>query len=270
MKNIIPHTSENNMNIDSDMLWNALQLLDKEEKAQVWQFIKAIQNNRQANQHHHPIHNIAHQAQIPNQNQGRRIYTIDEMREIAQAYSLDFEWNYERLRQAFPNEPRIKVELIEGQLYIYPNELATEPEIVGNIGFLMLQASENKRKGELLFAPIDLVLDEKNIFQPTICFMSQSQHTYTEGNALYGVPEVVLEIVSSTEAVQERETKRDIYEAFGVKEYWEVRPDKKRIEVEILQNGEFIPYCKARRQGKVSSYILKNFSLLVEDIFDRD
>ena len=211
------------MNINDEMLWNGLQQLDKEEKAQVWQFIKAIQANRQT--YHQPVHIVAHQATLPTQTQGRRIYTIEELKEIAASQPIDTEWNYDHLRKIFPLEPRIKVELIEGQVYIYPNELATEPEIVGNIGFLMLQASENKRNGDLLFAPIDLVLDEKNIFQPTICFVSKAHEHAIEGNTLRAVPELVLDIVSSTEAVQEREMKRDIYEAFGVKEYWEVRPD---------------------------------------------
>jgi len=254
------------MDSNSEMLWNLLQQLDKEEKAQVWQFIKAIQSNRQPIQ----VQKTAYKDQLTNSTHVRKTYTVDDLKEIANACAGDFEWNYERIRQAFPPEPRVKIELIDGQLCIYPNELATEPEIVGNIGFLMLQASENKSKGDLLFAPIDLVLDEKNIFQPTICFIAQPQNLKVDGNTLYGVPEVVLEIVSSTEAVQEREMKRDIYESFGVKEYWEVRPDKKRIEVEVLQGGEFIPYCKARRQGKVFSYILKGFSLSVEDVFDRD
>lgn len=269
MKHIIPDTSRNNMDINSEMLWNTIQQLDHEEKAQVWQFIKAIQANRLSATIEKSIH-VAHIAQLPHPTNVRKRYTLEDMKAIADAHELDFEWNYEKLRKAFPAEPRIKVELIDGQICVYPNELANEPEIVGNIGFLMLQASENKRKGDLLFAPMDLVLDERNIFQPTICFLSVSQQNKIEGNTIYGVPEVVVEIVSSTEAVQEREMKRDIYEAFGVKEYWEVRPDKKRIEVEVLQQGEFIPSCKARRKGKVHSTIFKNFSLSVEDIFDRD
>lgn len=268
---MIPDASRNNMDINNETLWNAIQQLDKDEKAQVWQLIKTLQNNRKATLPiDRTVHVVAHQAQIPHQGKSRRIYTMDELRSIADSHEADFEWNYERLRAAFPTEPRIKVELIDGQLYLYPNELATEPEIVGNIGFLMLQASERKRKDDLLFAPIDLVLDDKNIFQPAICFIAPEQHTTLDSNAVYGVPDLVLEIVSSTDAVQEREMKRDLYEAFGVKEYWEVRPDKKRIEVEVLHDGEFVPFCKARRKGKVVSSVLTGFSMSVEDIFERD
>jgi Uma2 family endonuclease len=264
MKHIIPDTSRTYVDINSEMLWNAIQTLDAEEKAQVWQYIKTLQAQKQ------PLAvDVTPYMPLP-ASKVRLNHTLEELKAIADAQPIDFEWNYEKLRKAFPTEPRIKVELIDGQLCIYPNELANEPEIVGNIGFLMLQASDNKRKGDLLFAPMDLVLDERNIFQPTICFLSPSQRHKIEGNTIYGVPEVVVEIVSSTEAVQERELKRDIYESFGVREYWEVRPDKKRIEVEVLQQGEFIPSCKARRKGKVYSTVFHNFSLAVEDIFDRD
>ncbi len=262
MKNILPDTSRNHMDINSELLWNTIQTLDNEEKAQVWQYIKTIQAQK--------LPAIVEKNTPLPAFKARMIHTLEQMKAIAEAQPMDFEWNYEKLQKYFPTEPRIKVELIDGQLCIYPNELASEPEIVGNIGFLMLQASENNRKGDLLFAPMDLVLDDRNIFQPTICFLSPSQRNKIEGNTIYGVPEVVVEIVSSTEAVQEREMKRDIYESFGVREYWEVRPDKKRIEVEVLQEGEFIPSCKARRKGKVYSTVLKTFSLSVEDIFDRD
>lgn len=271
MNNIIPDTSRNLMDINSEMLWYAFQELDNDEKKQVWQLIKTLQNNRStANLPERNPHVLAHQAQMPQQGKGRRIYTLGELKSIADSYQSDFEWSYDRLKETFPTEPRVKVELIDGQLHIYPNVLATEPEIIGNIGFLMLQASDKKRKDNLLFTPIDLVLDERNIFQPAICFISTNQTTNADNSAAFGVPELVLEIVSSIEAVEEREMKRDLYESFGVKEYWEVRPDKKRIEVEILHEGIFVPHCKARRKGKVSSTVLKGFTLAVEDIFERD
>jgi Uma2 family endonuclease len=198
----------------------------------------------------------------------KKNHSTEDLKAIAAQYPSDFVWTHEKIKEVFPFSYKAKMELIAGVLSIYPNVIATEPEIVGNIGFMMLQVIEKKRRGELLFAPFDLVLDKENIFQPAICFIPFSRRRTVKDNLVTGLPDLVLEIVSSTESVQEREKKRDLYERFGVKEYWEVRPDKRRIEVEILQDGEFIPYSKARRAGEVRSKVLKGFSLLLEDIFE--
>jgi Uma2 family endonuclease len=200
----------------------------------------------------------------------KKSYSLDELLDIVSLYPADFEWTYEKLKELLPFEYKLKIELIQQKLCIYPNPIATEPEIVSNIVFMMLQIVEKKRRGELLFAPFDVVLDEYNVVQPAVAFVIYSRRKIVKENVIRGVPDLVLEIVSSTESVQEREQKRELYEKFGVKEYWEVRPDRKRIEVEILQDGRFVPFVKARRNGKVKSHILKGFVLALEDIFEAE
>lgn len=47
-------------------------------------------------------------------------------------------------------------------------------------------------------------------------------------NRLYGTPDIVIEVRSSSTAKYDQEKKKAIYERYGVKEYWIVAPLQKR------------------------------------------
>jgi len=57
---------------------------------------------------------------------------------------------------------------------------------------------------------------------------------------VYGAPDLVVEILSSRTAKLDRTHKKDIYEKFGVKEYWLVDIASKSIEVYWLVDGKFV------------------------------
>jgi Uma2 family endonuclease len=58
-------------------------------------------------------------------------------------------------------------------------------------------------------------------------------------SAYYGVPILIIEIISPSNQSHDRIRKYNTYMEFGVKEYWIVNPKLKTIEVYILKEGEY-------------------------------
>ena len=61
-----------------------------------------------------------------------------------------------------------------------------------------------------------------------------------ESKGLVGVPDLVVEILSPGTAHVDIGEKRDVYEQYGVKEYFIVDPVDKKVTTLILQGREFV------------------------------
>lgn len=58
-------------------------------------------------------------------------------------------------------------------------------------------------------------------------------------NGAYGTPDLIVEVLSSSTAQNDRTLKKDIYEKIGVKEYWIVDINNRLVEVYINKDGRF-------------------------------
>jgi len=58
-----------------------------------------------------------------------------------------------------------------------------------------------------------------------------------------------------------------VYEKSGVKEYWIIDPDLKRIEVYKNENFMYKVFSEAENEGSVSSAVLKGFEVELIELF---
>ena len=59
-------------------------------------------------------------------------------------------------------------------------------------------------------------------------------------NAIYGVPDMVVEVLSKSTRKIDLSLKKNSYEACGVKEYWIIDPWTKFVDVYLLRDGKYI------------------------------
>ncbi|MEO0186691.1 MAG: Uma2 family endonuclease, partial [candidate division WOR-3 bacterium] len=86
--------------------------------------------------------------------------------------------------------------------------------------------------------------------------------------AIMGVPDLIVEIVSPSTTRRDTVVKKEIYENFGVKEYWIVYPDEKAIEVWVLgDKGKYELYSFAEKEGKVKSKVLEGLEIDLKEVF---
>jgi Uma2 family endonuclease len=119
-----------------------------------------------------------------------------------------------------------------------------------------------KKKGEKAFtSPIEVYLDEHNVFEPDVLYLKPDSKCKVEDKRLRGAPDLVVEVLSPSTAKYDRQEKYQAYEKHGVDEYWIVDPIHETLEVWTIAEEQF------SRQGayaKNDSFTSKTLGETVE------
>ena len=144
-------------------------------------------------------------------------------------------------------------ELIEGEIVMSPSPERLHQEIALSIVEKLLNF---KDKGKIYYE-IDVHFDEENVLRPDIIFIKNESNKIIGEKWIEGAPDLVVEILSPSTTVKDTLVKRDIYERFGVKEYWIVDPATREVFVYENTGDRFKLMCRGKR---CSSKVLKGFS----------
>jgi len=169
--------------------------------------------------------------------------------------------DYEKLPEGAPYQ------LIGGELIMTPSPMPYHQIIVRNIGFELLKFNEQRRLGEVIFAPMDVYLSETETYQPDIIFISKDRVNIIGEKKIEAAPDLVIEILSPSTAYYDLRHKKRIYEKSGVKEYWIVDPMEKGLEAYENVNGEFKVFSQAQEKDRVKSKLLEGFGVELEKAF---
>ena len=172
--------------------------------------------------------------------------TIEEIRQenltidILRLFPRQGEWteaDYFRL----PESNRI-IELSEGRLIISPSPTEQHQKISSNLYFLLKIYIREKKLGEVRYSPLDVRLYEGVVREPDIIFMGNEHLDRITDK--WGVPDLVVEILSEGTAKVDREDKYLEYQRAGVLEYWIVDPFEQSIEIYTLEHGNYSLFGK--------------------------
>lgn len=131
-------------------------------------------------------------------------------------------------------------QLINDVLIMSPAPTPNHQSAVGIIYEKISGFVRTQKLGKVFFSPIDVYLNEKNIFQPDIVFISKDRSGIIDWKkGIMGAPDLVIEILSKGNEKYDLTEKKAVYEASGVKEYWVVDPSTKWCEGFILQNEKY-------------------------------
>jgi len=145
-------------------------------------------------------------------------------------------------------------QLINNNIVMSPSPKTKHQQILKKIFRQVDKFIEQEGMGEALFAPLDVYLDEKNVFQPDIIFISKNNLSIIE-EKIKGAPDLVIEVLSPGTEKYDRKDKRAVYEQYGVKEYWIVDPLSKDVAGYQLTANKYkeIPSTK----GQINSPLLQ-------------
>ena len=139
---------------------------------------------------------------------------------------------------ALPDERR--VELIDGVFYDMASPSKLHQSILGSL-YLQLDACVEKHEGAcfLYLAPSDVELGEdgKTVVQPDLYIHCSPEKESNRPH--HGAPDFVLEILSPSSRGHDIWRKQELYRRYGVKEYWIVDPEQKRVLVYLFDREEF-------------------------------
>ncbi|MBX3065936.1 MAG: Uma2 family endonuclease [Anaerolineae bacterium] len=159
-------------------------------------------------------------------------------------------------------------ELIDGEVIVSPSPIATHQRVV--VKSVIVLEKWNVQ-GTTYVAPMDVEFDEENTPQPdifwiakenTLCILSDN------GKYFRGAPDLIIEVLSDGSIRRDRKTKYQLYEKYGVREYWIVDPMAQLVEVFTLIDGKYALQGIYEPGETFSSTVLPDSQIAVRDLFD--
>lgn len=168
--------------------------------------------------------------------------------------------------EAFPEGA--PYQLIGGELIITPSTAPYHQRISKRLEYILYEYAEKKKQlGEVFYAPVDVYLEETEVYQPDIIFISKERASIIEEKKINGAPDLVIEILSPSSAYYDLRHKMKVYAKHGVKEYWIVDPDERSIEIYENINNHFFLVKKGFEQDKLNSKLIPGLEISLKDVF---
>lgn len=115
-----------------------------------------------------------------------------------------------------------KVELIDGEVIVSPAPSPGHQELVGRLYYALSTWARTRKDVTVGLSPVDIRFAPDRILQPDLFVMFERIRRDARG-PITRIPELCVEVLSG-DRVHDRVTKRMIYAAAGVREYWIVEP----------------------------------------------
>jgi Uma2 family endonuclease len=183
--------------------------------------------------------------------------------EVAKLFPSQGKWTEEDYFR-LPETNRI-IELSGGRLIITPSPTTQHQQILSRLILLVGNHVLSNNLGEIVVSPMDVRLYEGTIRQPDIVYMS-NEHRDRISEKYWGVPDLVMEILSESTEKQDRTEKFREYEKAGVLEYWIVDPSAQTVEVFTLAQEAYKLLGKWGIGEIARSKVLAGFEIPVETV----
>lgn len=142
-----------------------------------------------------------------------------------------------------------RYELIDGVLFVMESPRVAHQDVLGELYYQLKNYLKGK-KCRVFVAPLDVKLSgvkddtkEYNVVQPDIMVICD-KNKITEKN-IQGVPDFAIEITSPTNAQHDKIRKLNLYQEYGVKEYWIVSLEEQMISVFLLNEDKIYTIPRA-------------------------
>jgi Uma2 family endonuclease len=160
-----------------------------------------------------------------------------------------------------------RYELIDGVPYLMSAPSRRHQKIGGEIHGQLWQFLRGK-PCEVYQAPLDVRLNydkgDDTVVQPDLSVVCDKAKLDDKG--IKGAPDMVIEILSASNSLQEMMLKYNKYLQAGVREYWIVDPEAKSVQANVLNDGAYI----GRVYGDAADipvHILEGFRINMRDVF---
>lgn len=128
-------------------------------------------------------------------------------------------------------------EIINGKVYLMAGASANHNYAVGNL-LLIFGGHLKGKKCRVFGEGMNIKFDKDNEVLPDIkivCDPNKIKRAHIDG-----APDFIIEVLSPRTRTKDMTEKKDLYEKYGVKEYWIIDTDRKTIEVYILKDGKYV------------------------------
>ena len=143
----------------------------------------------------------------------------------------------------FPDDGK-RHEIIGGQHYVTPSPDTKHQRVARNLILALGGYLERDPTGEVFAAPFDVVFSDLDVVEPDLLYVSRERSHILTDRHVRGAPDLAVEILSPGTRKTDEVKKRQLYERFGVHEYWLVDPELDTIKVYRRVEEAFVRVAK--------------------------
>ena len=150
----------------------------------------------------------------------------------------------------------------------FPDDGKRQSIVTNLTGLIWSYLRENK-VGVVFGSPLDVVFSHFDVVEPDLLFVSEARRKVLTAKNIQGAPDLVVEVGSPSTRRRDERLKHQLYERFGVSEYWVVDPDLDAIKVYRLTDGRYTRVSELTlRDGDVlTTALLPGLELPLTEIF---
>jgi len=174
-------------------------------------------------------------------------------------------YTYDELiaEMAETNQPH---ELWDGELIMAPAPFFSHQKIALRFYRTLDDWVTPRDLGEVVASPIDMVLSPHRAVQPDVAFIAKERLNIID-RAIMGPVDLAAEVISLGGRNRDRIEKRDLYEQYGVKEYWIIDPEPQTVEVLHMVNSRYELAMRSGPGATAASRLLPGFEVKVDWLF---
>ena len=159
-------------------------------------------------------------------------------------------------------------QLINGTLHMSPAPTRFHQHVSLNLTNIVYNWINSSGSGFIYNAPFDVYLDEFNVFQPDLVYVSpKNLHILTDAG-VEGAPDLIVEILSPSTRKIDLGPKKKIFAKYGVKEFWAVDPNSRQVQKFELEKSVDSPSDSYDENDTLESAILPGLKIDLNKIFD--
>ena len=131
---------------------------------------------------------------------------------------------------------RRKYEILDGKIYYMAGASSNHNAIKVNISRIFANYLRGK-PCRLFVDGEDVHFNKKDTAMPDVMIVCNKD--IIKKNGIYGAPDLTVEILSPSTAENDIGYKKDLYEKYGVKEYWIISQAERSVQVYLLKDGVY-------------------------------
>ena len=168
----------------------------------------------------------------------------------------------------FPDDGK-RHEIIDGEHYVTPSPNTKHQRIATNLTVALGSYLKPHPIGEVFAAPFDVVFSDLDVVEPDLLYISRERWQVLTDKHVNGAPDLAVEILSPGTRKIDEVKKRQLYERFGVSEYWVVDPESDAIKVYRRVGDAFVRVAELSMEQKdvLTTPLLPDWSVALSEIF---
>jgi len=131
-------------------------------------------------------------------------------------------------------------EIIGGEKIMSPAPTLDHSNIIFKLSYTIGGYLMEHKSGYVFTDNVDVHFSDGSLYKPDLCVVLKSNEKILAGRkAIYGAPDMVVEVLSRSTKKKDLTVKKDTYEAQGVREYWIIDPYMEVVSVYLLRDGKY-------------------------------